>query len=108
MAGVLFFTTSTCPNCKPIKPIIEHLKEELEDSEFGVSTIVVDQSADNLDLARNWQVRAVPTLLFYRGIAEVSRIVGQTTAKEIEDHVEACLQKDVFKSSDEKENTCGI
>jgi len=53
------FTAAWCAPCRMLKPVIEELEQEYPDVKF--ETIDVDA---NLNLAAEFEVRSVPTVLF--------------------------------------------
>ncbi|MBN2464101.1 thioredoxin family protein [candidate division WOR-3 bacterium] len=67
------FWTTWCPPCKQLKPTIEALEKEYE----GKIEIRSIDSDENQDLARKFNVQAIPTLVFLDAKGnELSRIVG--------------------------------
>ncbi len=71
----LLFTTTTCPNCKVAKKLLQ---------EAGVSYRVVD-AADEMELARQFDVRSVPTLV----LPDASPTASYVNAMQIRQFVEA-------------------
>jgi thioredoxin 1 len=65
------FSASWCGPCKGLKPIMEELKNEYQNVTF--KTIDVD---DESELAINYAIRSVPTVVFEKSGIEVSRQVG--------------------------------
>ncbi len=68
---VKIFSAFWCGPCKGLKPIMEELKNEYQNINF--QTIDVD---DESELAINYGVRSIPTVIFEKGGIEVSRQVG--------------------------------
>jgi thioredoxin 1 len=67
------FWATWCPPCKQLKPTIEALEKEYE-GKIEIRSIDSDQ---NQDLARKFNVQAIPTLVFLDAKGnELSRIVG--------------------------------
>jgi thioredoxin 1 len=67
------FWATWCPPCKQLKPTIEALEKEYE-GKIEIKSIDTDQ---NQDLARKFNVQAIPTLVFLDAKGnELSRIVG--------------------------------
>lgn len=54
--SLVLFTTSRCPNCVPVKA-------ELEKLGLDYSTVVVDEHPNGKQLADEWSVFGVPTML---------------------------------------------
>ncbi len=67
------FWATWCPPCKQLKPTIEALEKEYA-GKIEIKSIDSDQ---NQDLARKFNVQAIPTLVFLDAKGnELSRIVG--------------------------------
>ena len=74
------FYADWCGPCKTQDPILEELEEELADVEF--EKIDVDEEQD---VANEYQVRSLPTLIVENDDGVVERFVGVTQADEIAD-----------------------
>jgi thioredoxin 1 len=74
------FYADWCGPCKTQDPILEDLEEEWGDVEF--EKIDVDEEQD---VANEYQVRSLPTLIVENDDGIVERFVGVTQADEIED-----------------------
>jgi thioredoxin 1 len=74
------FYADWCGPCKTHDPILEELEEEWVDVEF--EKIDVDEEQD---VANEYQVRSLPTLIVENDDGIVERFVGVTQADEIED-----------------------
>ena len=74
MLKVTKFSASWCQPCKVLAPIFNEVKSEVG----GVSyqDVDVDQSSD---LAIQYKVRGVPTIVIEKDGQEVKRIVGMST-----------------------------
>jgi thioredoxin 1 len=67
------FWATWCPPCKQLKPTIEALEKKYE-GKIEIKSIDTDQ---NQDLAQEFNVQAIPTLVFLDAKGnELSRIVG--------------------------------
>ena len=73
------FYADWCGPCKTQDPILEELEEEYDDVEF--EKIDVDE---NQDIANEYQVRSIPTLVVENDDGVVERFIGVTQADEIE------------------------
>ena len=65
------FWASWCGPCKMIAPIIEEIANE--HPEYTVGKVNVD---DEGELARQFGIMSIPTLVILKGGREVSRIIG--------------------------------
>ncbi|MDS0260718.1 thioredoxin family protein [Haloarcula sp. S1CR25-12] len=74
------FYADWCGPCKTQDPILEDLEEEWGDVEF--EKIDVDEEQD---VANEYQVRSLPTLIVENDDGIVERFVGVTQAEDIED-----------------------
>jgi thioredoxin 1 len=77
------FYADWCGPCKTQDPILEDLEEEWSDVEF--EKIDVDE---NQDVANEYQVRSLPTLIVENDEGIVERFVGVTQANDLEDALE--------------------
>ncbi len=73
------FYADWCGPCKTQDPILEELEEEYEDVEF--EKINVDEEQD---VANEYQVRSLPTLIVENDDGIIERFVGVTQADDIE------------------------
>ena len=68
---VLDFWAKWCPPCKMLGPIFEELSKEM--SEFKFAKIDVDK---NQEIAGQFEVRSIPTLIFFKDKKEIGRMTG--------------------------------
>jgi len=78
------FYADWCGPCKTQDPILEELEEEWTDVEF--EKIDVDQKQE---VANEYQVRSLPTLIVENEEGVVERFVGVTQASDLEQALEA-------------------
>jgi len=78
------FYADWCGPCKTQDPILEELEEEWVDVEF--EKIDVDEQQD---VANEYQVRSLPTLIVENDDGVVERFVGVTQADDLEEALEA-------------------
>ncbi len=82
---VVYFSTTTCMPCKVTKPIVEKVSNE---NSIKTRFITIDEEENGSDLAADFGVRAVPTMVFFKDGEEVGKKVGATNEKEF---LELCL-----------------
>jgi thioredoxin 1 len=75
---ILYFTADWCNPCKKVKPIVEELNR---DSAVKFQFIDVDQETD---MAKNMNVRSVPTFVVIENGYEVKRAVGVQTREQLQ------------------------
>lgn len=73
MLKVTKFSASWCGPCKVLAPIFNEVKSEVRDVMY--QDVDVDQSSD---LAIQYKVRGVPTIVIEKDGQEVKRIVGMS------------------------------
>ena len=76
--GVVEFMSATCAPCRAMSPVLEHINEE-----FGGSKIYAIDADANRELAAVFNVRSVPTLVFFKEGNETHRITGIANKKAI-------------------------
>ncbi len=73
------FYSETCVPCKRIAPVLEELEE---DYEGAVKIAKVNVNHDS-ELAAEYGVQAVPTIIFFKDGEEKSRTVGLTAKEDL-------------------------
>ena len=73
------FYADWCGPCKTQDPILDDLAEEYDDVEFEKVNVDEEQ-----DVANQYQVRSLPTLIIENDDGIVERFVGVTQAEDIE------------------------
>ena len=72
----LYFSASWCGPCQTFKPIMSEIANEGHSVQF----IDIDQQGD---LAQQYNVRSVPTVVIEQNGSEVNRLIGATTKQVI-------------------------
>ena len=81
-----FFAT-WCGPCRMLSPIIEEIGEECDGS-FEVYKIDIDEAED---VAMDYSVMSVPTLIFFKDGEEAERLIGVRPKNEITGVIEGLL-----------------
>ena len=69
-----------CGPCQMMAPILHELEAEMPDVQIG--KVNVDEQ---MDLARQFRVVSIPTLIIFKNGQEVQRMVGVTSKEELMD-----------------------
>lgn len=69
-----------CGPCLMMAPILHELETEMPDVQIG--KVNVDEQ---MDLARQFRVVSIPTLIIFKNGQEVQRMVGVTSKEELKD-----------------------
>ena len=79
------FWAEWCGPCKMIAPVLDEIAKEKGDT-IKVGKINID---DNQSLSFKYNVRAIPTLLFFKNGQVVDQVTGMTSKKDLLGRVEA-------------------
>ncbi len=79
------FWAEWCGPCRAIAPVLEELAQEYP----GRATIAKVNVDDYPGLAARFQVRSIPTLLFFKGDKVIDRVIGAIPKAEIQRRLEA-------------------
>jgi thioredoxin 2 len=77
------FYSPTCGPCRTIAPVLEALAQ---DYAGRLLVFKLDTSTQQMSAAR-FQIRGVPTLLFFKGGQQVDQLVGAVPRSEIEQRI---------------------
>lgn len=69
-----------CGPCQMMAPVLHELETEMPDVQIG--KVNVDEQ---MDLARQFRVVSIPTLIIFKNGQEVQRMVGVTSKEELMD-----------------------
>jgi thioredoxin 1 len=81
------FWAEWCGPCRLVSPILEKLGEAMSD-EVKIFKLNVDE---NQELALNYGIRSIPSLLIFKNGKEVARTVGAATEQTYEKFVKTSL-----------------
>ena len=84
---VVDFFATWCGPCKKLSPTLVEVSEELGE-QVNIVKVDVDESED---LAMNYGIRSVPTVLFFKNGQQVDKFVGALPKSEIVAKIQAQL-----------------
>ena len=82
------FWAEWCGPCKMIAPLLDELADEY-DGKLKIGKVDVDQ---NQGLAGKFGIRAIPTLLIFKGGEVKEQIVGMASKKDLQKKISAHLE----------------
>lgn len=84
---VMDFFATWCGPCKMLTPIFESLSREMSDT-VDFAKIDIDRS---LEVAQEYKIVSVPTMIIFKNGKEVQRIVGFLPKEQIKSKIKAHL-----------------
>lgn len=83
------FWATWCGPCRMVSPIVDQIAEETAGS-AKVCKVDVDADA-NQELVSRFNIRSIPTLLFFKNGKLADTLVGATSKDNIMAHLKACM-----------------
>ena len=83
------FWAPWCGPCKMISPIVDQIAVELA-GQAKVCKVNVDEDSTQ-ELCNRYNIRSIPTLMFFRGGELVDTVVGATSKENLVARLRACM-----------------
>lgn len=83
------FWATWCGPCRMVSPIVDQIAEETAGT-AKVCKVNVDEDA-NQELVSRFNIRSIPTLLFFKNGKLADSLVGATSKDNIMAHLKACM-----------------
>jgi thioredoxin 1 len=80
------FWAEWCPPCRAMAPALHDVAKEL-DATFDVVKVDIEDTAENRELAQDYDVRSIPNMPLFQGGKEVDRIIGLVSKGQLTDIV---------------------
>ncbi len=81
------FWATWCGPCKIVAPVVEELAKEYE----GNVNFVKVNTDENADLASKYNIRGIPTLMFFKEGKMVEQVVGAVPKAQLKSKIDALL-----------------
>ena len=78
MKTILYFTAEWCGPCKKTRPIVEELNKDL-----SLTNIRVVDIDSEMELAKNFGIKSVPTFIVIENNEEINRVVVAQTKQSL-------------------------
>lgn len=76
-----------CGPCKMVSPILESVSDTTDESEIRMGDIDSDKQ---FELAKELNIRSIPTTIFYKNGMELKRRIGQYTESDLNNMLVEC------------------
>jgi len=81
------FWATWCGPCKIVAPVVEELAKEYE----GKVTFVKVNTDENQDLATRYNIRGIPTLMFFKEGNVADQVVGAVPKAQLKSKIDSLL-----------------
>lgn len=83
-AVLVDFWAPWCGPCRQLTPVIEQLAE----ANAGVAKVTKFNIDDNTEIAQNYKVMSIPTVIVFKGGSEARRFVGVATQQQLQEAID--------------------
>ena len=87
---IVDFWADWCAPCRQVAPVLDELAQTY-DGRVVIAKVNVD---NELDLARDYEIRSIPTFVFFRDGQVVGRVSGALPRAQFAQHVDALVEAD--------------
>jgi len=85
---VVDFWAPWCGPCRMIAPVMEELSKEYEDKGVVIAKVNTDEAPD---IAQQFQIRSIPTVLFFKDGEMVDGLIGAAPKQMYEEKINKLL-----------------
>ncbi len=78
-----------CGPCRMVAPVVDEIAKDYE----GKLKVVKLNTDENPDIAGKYQIRGIPTLMFFKGGQTVDQVVGAVPKAQLKSKVDTLLAK---------------
>jgi thioredoxin 1 len=91
MRHILYFTADWCNPCKKVRPIVEEINKD------SVTKFLFIDIDTELSLAKDYDVRSIPTFILLEDGKEIKRTTGSQNREQLEELInyEKNIQNDI-------------
>lgn len=76
------FWAEWCPPCRAMAPVLHNVADDV-DANADIVKVNIEESADNQQLAGEYQIQSIPNMIIFRGGKEIDRIIGMTSGENL-------------------------